>query len=248
VRGLLRQKPSSDDLDERPRRDDPSEVAKRERIHDSGILARGVKVDTAKLTDEEADELIRLHRKARIDPAGYTRSDLELLTDRERRRFGELLDRALPDHLREARRNIEARRRDRAVENLALTAVTQGVPPRVPVDRPPGWALVPVDAFEMLGPNLTFADVGMLAAILSAFAGGPLPFADARWSEDSRSLIVPKRLQLRDANANLHAGSDIAAKVLDVRETLTHLARNDWVTFELVEGAWSIGLGPRAKP
>lgn len=62
-------------------------------------------------------------------------------------------------------------------------------------------------------------------------------------------MLLPKRLAFVDPRMNQHPGADGVARqfVTDLRELLTHLARNDIIEFSMVDGTWRLARGSRLR-
>ena len=159
-----------------------------------GVHNTRAKIDPDKLTVDECQEMKSLHRKALdVQPDGNLhRTDLAALSDRERKRFQELLDKALPDHERERQRALRAERDRRVLVAFADEVANEGVPPLRRLGLRSGEALLPADAF--FGGVLHVGDLGLLALLAHVWSSGTAGmFKGGRWSDDGRALLLPKR-------------------------------------------------------
>jgi hypothetical protein len=202
------------------------------------------KVDVSKLTLAEAEELNALFRKARGD-GPYPVADTTLLDPRERRRAAELLDQCLPDAERELARKVAAQRAERELENLAIAALSAGVPPRLRAGIEPGEALLPREAVELR--TLNVGDLGTLAVLLYAFSSGVAGvFKGGRFSEDGEALLLPKRAEFSDRALLVDFNADgTVTTVVNLHATLQHLTRNGFLDAQHDASGWTIRLGAR---
>lgn len=210
------------------------------------IRATRQRVDVDALTLAEAEEMNALHVKARDrQEDGLARAGLEMLTERERRRFLELLDKALPEADRERRRLVSERRERRTLERFANEVANAGVPPRQRLGLLDGEVLLPPAAFTL--GSLHVGDIGLLSLIVHAWSSGDASvFVGGRWSDDGTALLTPKRLQLRDPAANRTYNLDgLPTAIVDLARTLDHLTKNAFLVVSRDEHGWTIRRGPR---
>ena len=225
----------------------PESPAQRERKAElvEGIRRSRQRVDLNALTLEEAEELRTLHRKA-LDPTddGAVRTDLEALTEKERRRFLQLLDQCADPAERERRRLVREERELRELQRLADELANEGVPPAKRLGLRSGEIVLPPEAVEL--DALRVSDIGLLVVVLHGWSSGRVPLRDARWSADGTALYLPKRVQLVSDEANRTYDHDGHPTFLvDVARSLEHLALNDFLTVERDTQGRTVRLGPR---
>lgn len=227
-----------------PRLESPAQRERKAELVE-GVRHSRQRVNLDALTLDEAAELRELHRKA-LAPTedGLVRSDLEALTEKERRRFLQLLDQCLPENEREKRRHIRAEREERALQALADELANEGMPPAKRLCLRSGEVVLPPDVVEL--DALRVSDIGLLVVVVHAWSSGRVPFRGATWSDDGTALYVPKRLQLVSEEANrTYTHEARPTTLVDVARTLEHLARNDFLEVERDAAGWTVRLGPR---
>jgi len=229
-----------------PRLESPAQRERKAELVEP-IRRTWARVDVSRLTVEEAAELRELWTKARdATDEGLYRDDLSALSEKERKRVHALIDQALPPHEVERQRALRDERERRALQAFADEQVSRGVPPVRRLGLLPGEVALAPETFTLGALHL--ADVGLLAAILHAWSGGVVPFRDSHWSDDGASLVCPKRLELLDRELNQTYGRDgLPTSVVDIRATLSHLARNSFLEVERDPAGWTVRLGPRLR-
>jgi hypothetical protein len=212
------------------------------------IIYTRQRVNVDALSPEECAEMAALHSKARDrQPDGSAREGLETLTPKERRRFVDLLDKALPEAHRERQRALRAERERRELERFAAAQVNQGVPPKLRAGVGPGEVLLPPTVFET-GGALNLSDIGVISLLAYSWSSGKVPFVGARWSDNGGALLAPKRLQVVDRETNQTSAWDgLPATLLNLDETLRHLDANGFISAQRDGSGWTIRLGPRLR-
>lgn len=203
-------------------------------------------VDVSKLSRAECEELRDLHRQARqVEGFPHPVEGLGNLSERERKRALELLEKGMSDAERERLRRVDERRQQRELERFAAAILSEGVPPHLRPGLQPGEALLPRDAFEI--GTLHCGDLGLLALVLHAFSSGNAGvFRGGRFADDGDALVLPRKLELAVREWNVDYRQDgMASSVVDVARTLEHLDRNDLIDLERDAGSWVVRLGPR---
>jgi hypothetical protein len=240
MRGLLTKKPKVEVVI-----DDPRE--RRVKLDITDPVRRSWKpVDVSKLSLDECQELRDLHRRAsRVENFPYPVQGLGALSEPERKRTLELLEKGMPDAERERLRRVEGRREQRELERFAAAILSEGVPPRLRPGLHPGEALLPRAAFEI--GTLHVGDLGVLALVLHAFSSGNAGvFRGGRFAEDGDALVLPRKVDLAVREWNVDYRQDgMASSVVDLVRTLEHLSRNDLIDLERDAGSWVVRLGPR---
>jgi hypothetical protein len=203
-----------------------------------------VKLDVSKLTADECEELRALYRESGSVGPDAT---LGLLDERQRKRVRELLDRGLPDAVRERLAKVEARRAEAELQRLATAAVAEGVPPRLRPGVAPGETLLPAEAFAL--GMLHVGDLGLLALVLHAWTSGDASvFRGGRFSDDGSALVLPKKVEPRVREWNQDYSMDGAGRrVIDFAGTFDHLTRNGFLDAKRDTRGWTIRLGGRLR-
>ena len=247
---LLKRKPKEEPMTAESRAaGEKQERKEREQKRDlvAGVHNTRAKIDPDRLTVDECEEMKSLHRKALdVQPDGSLhRTDLAALSDRERRRFQELLDKGLPDPERERQRALRAERDRRVLVAFADEVANEGVPPARRLGLRSGEALIPAEAFTC--GVLHVGDLGLLALLAHVWSSGTASvFKGGRWSGDGRALLLPKRPEFAEPDLNrAWTTAATTTHIVDSAATFEHLTKNGYLLARRDAGDWTVRLGPR---